>query len=56
MNKVKNCSLQVLELKADFTAARMHRANVYLKLGQYQKAKDDYLEVVSTSTYSLHVK
>lgn len=39
--------LQVLEMKADFTAARLHRANVYLKLAQYREAKEDYLQVVS---------
>ncbi|XP_039765480.1 dnaJ homolog subfamily C member 3 [Pararge aegeria] len=39
---------KVLEMKADFTAARLHRANVYLKLAQYREAKEDYLQV----TYS----
>ncbi|CAH2237308.1 jg15769 [Pararge aegeria aegeria] len=38
---------KVLEMKADFTAARLHRANVYLKLAQYREAKEDYLQVVS---------
>lgn len=46
----------MLELKADFTAARMHRANVYFKLAQYVNAKEDYLQVVSIFIYLLHVK
>lgn len=40
--------LQVLEMKSDFTSARLQRANVYLKLAQYSEAKEDYLQVVST--------
>lgn len=37
---------KVLELKPDFTSARMQRATVYLKLAQYVDAKEDYLHVV----------
>lgn len=48
------CS-QVLEIKSDFTAARLHRANVYLKLAQYVDAKEDFLQVVSTTSYLLQV-
>lgn len=43
---------KVLEMKADFTAARLHRANVYLKLAQYQEAKDDYLQVTYSEPYN----
>ncbi|CAH0723033.1 unnamed protein product, partial [Brenthis ino] len=43
---------KVLELKADFTAARMHRANVYLKLAQYPEAKEDYLQVAYSEPYN----
>lgn len=38
---------KVLELKPDFTAARYQRGNVYMKLGDYDKAEWDLYEVVS---------
>lgn len=41
---------KVLELKSDFTSARMQRATVYLKLAQYVDAKEDYLQVVREKT------
>ncbi|XP_045760276.1 dnaJ homolog subfamily C member 3 [Maniola jurtina] len=43
---------KVLEMKADFTAARLHRANVYLKLAQYWEAKEDYLQVTYEEPYN----
>ncbi|XP_023942422.2 dnaJ homolog subfamily C member 3 [Bicyclus anynana] len=43
---------KVLEMKADFTAARLHRANVYLKLAQYWEAKEDYLQVTYSEPYN----
>ncbi|XP_041973560.1 dnaJ homolog subfamily C member 3 [Aricia agestis] len=43
---------KVLELKSDFTAARLHRANVYLKLAQYTDAKEDYLQVTYSDPYN----
>ncbi|XP_032511821.2 dnaJ homolog subfamily C member 3 [Danaus plexippus] len=43
---------KVLEMKADFTAARLHRANVYLKLAQYREAKEDYLQVTYSEPYN----
>ncbi|XP_026333207.1 dnaJ homolog subfamily C member 3 [Hyposmocoma kahamanoa] len=42
---------KVLELKADFTAARLHRANVYFKLAQYDNAKEDYLQVAAAEPH-----
>ncbi|XP_046968498.1 dnaJ homolog subfamily C member 3 [Vanessa cardui] len=44
---------KVLEIKADFTAARLHRANVYLKLAQYREAKEDYLQVTYSDPYNV---
>ncbi|KAJ0181502.1 hypothetical protein K1T71_003587 [Dendrolimus kikuchii] len=46
---------KVLELKSDFTSARLHRANVYLKLAQYMDAKEDYLEVIDADPYNEEV-
>ncbi|KAM3957114.1 dnaJ homolog subfamily C member P58IPK [Aphomia sociella] len=43
---------KVLELKADFTSARLQRANVYLKLAQYREAKDDFLQVTHSDPYN----
>lgn len=43
---------KVLELKADFTSARIHRANVYLKLAQYREAKKDYLQITYDDPYN----
>ncbi|NP_001296552.1 dnaJ homolog subfamily C member 3 [Bombyx mori] len=43
---------KVLELKSDFTSARLQRANVYLKLAQYTDAKNDYLEVTYADPYN----
>ncbi|XP_072935499.1 dnaJ homolog subfamily C member 3 [Epargyreus clarus] len=43
---------KVLELKADFAAARQHRANVYLKLAQYREAKEDYRVVALNDPYN----
>ncbi|XP_063890715.1 dnaJ homolog subfamily C member 3 [Helicoverpa armigera] len=43
---------KVLEIKSDFTAARLHRANVYLKLAQYTDAKEDYLQVTYAEPYN----
>ncbi|XP_060810105.1 dnaJ homolog subfamily C member 3 [Amyelois transitella] len=43
---------KVLDLKADFTAAQLHRANVYLKLAQYREAKDDFLAVSQAEPYN----
>lgn len=38
---------QVLVLKPDFTAARMQRGSVHLKLGDYNEAGIDLYNVVS---------
>ncbi|XP_045502734.1 dnaJ homolog subfamily C member 3 [Colias croceus] len=43
---------KVLELKPDFTQARVHRAQVYLKLAQYVQAKDDFLQVTYEDPYN----
>lgn len=43
---------KVLDIKSDFTAARLHRANVYLKLAQYTDAKEDYLQVTYAEPYN----
>lgn len=43
---------KVLEIKSDFTAARLHRANVYLKLAQYVDAKEDFLQVTYAEPYN----
>ncbi|XP_053600998.1 dnaJ homolog subfamily C member 3 [Plodia interpunctella] len=43
---------KVLELKADFTAARLHRAHVYLKLAHYTDAKEDFLHVTNADPYN----
>ncbi|XP_052750106.1 dnaJ homolog subfamily C member 3 [Galleria mellonella] len=43
---------KVLELKADFTSARLQRANVYLKLAQYREAQEDYLQVNQADPYN----
>lgn len=37
---------KVLELKPDFTAARIQRGNVYMKLGDYQNAEVDFYHVL----------
>lgn len=37
---------QVLDLKPDFTAARIQRATVYLKCGEYNEAAEDYQRVI----------
>ncbi|GBP58448.1 DnaJ homolog subfamily C member 3 [Eumeta japonica] len=39
----------------DFTSARLHRANVYLKLAQYPEAKEDYLQVTYAEPYNEEV-
>lgn len=39
---------KVLELKPDFTAARLQRGSVHLKLGDYSNAEIDLHSVVST--------
>ena len=39
---------KVLELKPDFTSARLQRGNVLLKQAQFDKAKADFRNVVST--------
>ncbi|XP_049887801.1 dnaJ homolog subfamily C member 3 [Pectinophora gossypiella] len=44
---------KVLEMKSDFSAARLHRANVYLKLAQYDDAKKDYLEIAEENPEAL---
>lgn len=38
---------RVLELKPDFTAARIQRGSVHLKLGDYDNAEIDFYDVVS---------
>ena len=38
---------KVVELKTDFSSARMQRANVLLKQGLFNAAKDDYQTIVS---------
>lgn len=38
---------RALELKPDFTAARISRGNVQLKLGHYDTAQLDFYNVVS---------
>jgi DnaJ family protein C protein 3 len=38
---------KVVELKSDFTAARMQRANILLKQGLFQEAIADYETIVS---------
>ncbi|XP_068628617.1 dnaJ homolog subfamily C member 3 [Battus philenor] len=43
---------KVLDLKPDFTSARLHRANVYLKLAKYYDAKEDYLQVTYSDPYN----
>ncbi|KAG6443974.1 dnaJ homolog subfamily C member 3 [Manduca sexta] len=43
---------KVLEMKSDFTSARLQRANVYLKLAQYVEAKEDYLQVTYADPYN----
>ncbi|CAB3220029.1 unnamed protein product [Arctia plantaginis] len=43
---------KVLEMKSDFTSARLQRANVYLKLAQYSDAKEDYLQVTYADPYN----
>lgn len=37
---------KAIELKPDFTAARVQRGNVYMKMGDYQNAELDYYEVI----------
>lgn len=39
---------RVLELKPDFTAARLQRGIVYMKTGEYYEAGTDFATVVST--------
>lgn len=41
---------KVLELKPDFTAARIQRGTVHLKLGDYDNAEIDLYNVVCLST------
>ncbi|XP_045514469.1 dnaJ homolog subfamily C member 3 [Pieris brassicae] len=43
---------KVLDLKPDFTTARVHRAQVYLKLAEYMHAKDDFLQVTYEDPYN----
>ncbi|XP_050684686.1 dnaJ homolog subfamily C member 3 [Leptidea sinapis] len=43
---------KVLELKPDFTSARMHRAEVYFKLAEYSKAKEEFLQVTYEDPYN----
>lgn len=38
---------RVLELKPDFTSARLQRGNVLLKQAQFEKAEADFRDVVS---------
>lgn len=38
---------RVLELKPDFTSARLQRGNVLLKQAQFEKAEGDFRDVVS---------
>lgn len=38
---------RVLELKPDFTAARLQRGTVYMKTGEYPLAAEDFATVVS---------
>lgn len=40
---------RVLQLKPDFTAARIQRGIVYLKSGEYKQTNDDFEHVVSTT-------
>lgn len=42
---------RVLELKPDFTAARLQRAIVHMKTGEYQLAAEDFAKVVSSRTF-----
>jgi len=37
---------RVLELKADFTSARLQRGNILLKQAQFDEAEIDFLDVV----------
>lgn len=49
MGKAKNALSdldRVLELKPDFTAARITRGNVHLKMGSYDLAQLDFYNVV----------
>lgn len=43
---------QVLDLKPDFTAARIQRATVYLKCGEYNEAAADYQLVLQEEPYN----
>jgi DnaJ family protein C protein 3 len=37
---------KVIELKADFTAARLQRGNLLLKQGDFDEAKSDFEHIV----------
>lgn len=39
---------KVLELKSDFTAARVQRGMIYLKLAEFEQAESDISHVVSS--------
>lgn len=39
---------RVLELKPDFTAARLQRGTVFMKTGEYHEAATDFATVVRT--------
>lgn len=46
---------RVLELKPDFTAARLQRGTVHMKNGEYQEAAADLEQVVSLTTGDLQL-
>lgn len=43
---------KVLDLKPDFTAARVHRASVYMKLGDYNNAESDFIEILEEDPHN----
>lgn len=46
---------KALDLKPDFTAARVQRGNVYMKLGDYQHAEIDYYAVLQLEPHNEEV-
>lgn len=46
---------RVLELKPDFTSARLQRGNVLLKQAQFEKAEADFRDVVSFFLFVIYI-